>query len=1134
VATDPRVQQLLDELLDSELTPEAVCRDCPELLPEVRHRWEQMQSVEAQLDVLFPTPTYRASRRQGQIGPALPRVPGYDVQALLGRGGMGVVYKARHLRLNRFVALKMLITGAYAAPDERARFQREAEAVASLRHPGIVQIHDVGDHDGWPYFTMELLDGGNLAQALAGVPQPAKKAAKLATTLAEAIHAAHQGGIVHRDLKPSNILLAADGTPKIADFGVARHVNEEAALTLSGARIGTPSYMAPEQVVGKPEKIGPAVDIYALGALLYEMLTGRPPFRAETATETQRQVISDEPVRPARLNPKVSRDLETICLKCLDKNPERRYATAAALADDLKRFQQNEPIAARRAGLFERTVKWARRHPAAAGTLAASLLLAFVVIGGTLWLAVEQARRRDAVYADIKEAAALQDSARWAEARAALDRASDRFGGGGPRELRRRLDQARRDLNLVVDLDKIRLNRVTRGELAYYKAAANLKYAEAFSQAGLGTPQEEPSRVASRIVASAVRNALVAAIYDWAVCAPDQTKRGWLLQVAQLAEPAATDWRQRALDPALWDDRAALAELVRTAPVSGENVSLLLALGERVRATQNNPSAFLRQVQSAHPADFWANLIVGNVTLLSAPQEAAGYYRAALASRPQAAVGYCAVGDTMRLQQLPDQAIDYYQKALVLDPNYARAYSNMGSVLHDRGQYDNAIDNFQTALRLDPDYAWAHWNFASTLRAKGRLDEAYDHYQQVMRVDPQNPQLHYNVACVLVPQGRENEARAAWRKALDANPRSYNAWSGYAELCLFLGLDQEYRAVRSDLLARFGDSSNTAVAEPLARACSLARGTEGERQKAAALADRAVAAGESNAAWIRRYQLFAKGLAEYRQGRLDSAISIMAGEASRVMGPAPGLILAMAQHDQGNRALARKTLAKSLIGFDWSLAQADSQDVWIAHILRREAEGLILPSLSAFVRGDDSPADNDERLALVGVCQFQRRYHRATQFFADAVSNDPALAAALEAECRSRSALGDTQPIGRVEGLSTECRYPVARYAVLAGFGAGEDGAKLSEDQRARSRQQAIEWLRADLVFWTSVFESNSRAARACVRKTLMQWQVDPDLAGVRESSLIAKLPSAESGQWRALWESVDNLLKRAAEPTSS
>src|SRR5262249_12217631 len=222
----------------------------------------------------FPTPGYdRGADAPGprHEGAELPQIPGYEVEALLGRGGMGLVYMARHRRLNRLVALKMLITGAYAGPHDRARFQREAEAVASLRHTNIVQVHDVGDHEGRPYFTMELLEGGSLAEALAGTPQPARQAGALVATLAEAMQVAHKGGLVHRDLKPGNILLTADGTPKVADFGLARHFDGEPGVTLSGARIGTPSYMAPEQVIGKAGTIGPAADIYALGVLLYEM-----------------------------------------------------------------------------------------------------------------------------------------------------------------------------------------------------------------------------------------------------------------------------------------------------------------------------------------------------------------------------------------------------------------------------------------------------------------------------------------------------------------------------------------------------------------------------------------------------------------------------------------------------------------------------------------------------------------------------------------------------------------------------------------------------------------------------------------------------------------------------------------------
>jgi serine/threonine-protein kinase len=284
----------------------------------------------------------------------LPHIDGYELQAVLGHGGMGLVYKAWHQRLNRAVALKMLLAGPYARAEDLERFLREAEAVAGLRHPNMVQVHDVGDVDGQPYFTMELVEGGSLAQKIAGAPQPARQAAALVATSAAAIHVAHQSGIIHRDLKPGNILLTGDGTPKVTDFGLAKRLEDGQGLPLSGAPLGTPSYMAPEQARGQKDAIGPAADVYSLGAILYELLTGRPPFRAETAAETQQQVIHQEPAPPSRLNGRVSRDLETICLKCLHKAPERRYATPAALAEDLKRFQRGESIAARPPGFTER------------------------------------------------------------------------------------------------------------------------------------------------------------------------------------------------------------------------------------------------------------------------------------------------------------------------------------------------------------------------------------------------------------------------------------------------------------------------------------------------------------------------------------------------------------------------------------------------------------------------------------------------------------------------------------------------------------------------------------------------------------------------------------------------------------
>jgi WD40 repeat protein/tetratricopeptide (TPR) repeat protein len=304
---------------------------------------------------------------------------------------MGVVYWAWQNGPNRPVALKMILAGEHASAEQRARFQTEAEAVGRLQHANIVQIFQVGKQAGKPFLAMEYVDGGSLAQKLTGTPLPSRPSAELVQTLARAVQAAHERGIVHRDLTPANVLLTADGVPKITDFGLAKLIiGAGATQTHSGAIMGTPSYMAPEQAAGQAREISPAADVYALGAILYELLTGRPPFRGETPLETMLQVRTEEPVPPRRLQPKLPLDLETICLKCLHKTPHQRYISAAALADDLQRSLDGQPIQARPTSLTERAARWCRRHPAVASLSAAVVLLLVTLAvgasGSALWL----------------------------------------------------------------------------------------------------------------------------------------------------------------------------------------------------------------------------------------------------------------------------------------------------------------------------------------------------------------------------------------------------------------------------------------------------------------------------------------------------------------------------------------------------------------------------------------------------------------------------------------------------------------------------------------------------------------------------------------------------------------------------
>jgi WD40 repeat protein len=308
----------------------------------------------------------------------------YEILGELGRGATGVVYRARHLKLKRLVALKMIQPSSLGS-EPLARFRNEAEAIARLQHPHIVQIYETGEHDGRPYLALEYIDGGNLRDKTRGQPQPPREAAQLIETLADAVHHAHELGIIHRDLKPGNVLLTHDGTPKVADFGLAKNISLTDSPTRSGEILGTPGYMAPEQLGDGQPQVGPATDVYALGAILYELLTGRSVFPAANVLDLLMMVRYAEPVAPSRLEPGLPRDLETVCLKCLQKDPRKRYPTALALAQDLQRFLAGKPVRARPTPAWEHAWKLARRHPGVAASLALALVVAVVGFLGVTW-----------------------------------------------------------------------------------------------------------------------------------------------------------------------------------------------------------------------------------------------------------------------------------------------------------------------------------------------------------------------------------------------------------------------------------------------------------------------------------------------------------------------------------------------------------------------------------------------------------------------------------------------------------------------------------------------------------------------------------------------------------------------------
>jgi eukaryotic-like serine/threonine-protein kinase len=835
--TDPRIQQLLEDLMESGRTPEEVCHAYPELLLEVQERWRCVRITMAEAEALFPaereeeatldelTPSHREVQR--------PQVPGYDVLEVLGRGGMGVVYKARHQRLNRVVAIKVLRCGDHAAPKELAGLVREAQSIARLKHPNIVQVHDVGDFDGLPYFTMEFVEGGSLAQKLSGEPQPAMKSAEWVSVLARAVHAAHDRGIVHRDLKPGNVLVSADGTLKISDFGLARRFGNDETVVSVAARVGTPSYMPPEQALGAPAAFEPTADIYSVGAILYEMLTGRPPFRGESPAETERQVISDEPVPPQRLNPRTPRDLQTICLKCLQKSPERRYRSASELADDLDRFRRGEPIRARRVGRTERALRWGRRKPAAAMLLVTATALAGLASGGGVWFVQQRAERRaetarnegrasQAVEARLEQAAAFVGQGRWREARTALDIAPVVLDSPAHADLRDRLRRASADLDLVERLDAARIQAWAVVQEMGRPADSDPLFASALEEAGLGREGEDAEAVAARIRGSAVRDQIVAALDAWAGLTADTSRREWVLEVARCADSDPV--RDQLRRPELWEDGAELTRLVQQLGTSEERVptQLASALGRMARANGGDVVDMLNAAQARFPQDFWLNYEVGWALQVSKrSDEAIGYYRAALAVRPETSEVHSNLGLALYDSGRRHEALEQYRQALRFDPESAAALINLGTAFRDQGQRDEAIRLLEEALRYEPDSVAGHLSLGMVLRDQGlreeamthfqravskepdcvpaqlwigvalheagRLDEAIQHHREAMRLDPTSVAAHLNLGMSLNAQGRKDEAIEKYREAIRMEPENADAHEKLGSMLLETG-----------------------------------------------------------------------------------------------------------------------------------------------------------------------------------------------------------------------------------------------------------------------------------------------------------------------------------------------------------
>jgi tetratricopeptide (TPR) repeat protein len=757
---------------------------------------------------------------------ALPSSVGdYDILGELGRGAMGVVYRAAHRQLKRTVALKMILSGVHAGPEDLARFRTEAEAIARLQHPNIVQVFEVGEEQGRPFFSLEFTDGGSLSRKIAATPQPPRLAAGLVAVLARAMQAAHQANIIHRDLKPSNVLLSRKPDapppaeeagdlreppldwfePKIADFGLAKRLDTDSAQTRSDAVMGTPSYMAPEQARGEGGAVGPAADIYALAAILYELLTGRPPFKGATPWETLEQVRTQEPVPPARLQPKVPRDLETICLKGLRKDARQRYASARALADDLQRWLDGRPILARPVPPWERAWKWARRRPALAA-LAAALLLAVAGLGtGAVFFGLYERQQLQSERQRLARSQAISElwaGGQNAEAAGNFDEANEKLtralalldsppAAADDEETRRRLDEGiervrrRRELwanqqGLLADRQRFAEARARFDRHRDEALFRSVSLRDRDALAGAGAVRQEARSALGELGLAADDPAALAAGLDRF---RGRVEEGQLRQTAEDCAEVLLVWAD--------------AEAAAPDPDGGPRQALRLLDGaaalsqahglEAPRALSLRRAKYLELLKDPDGARAAHARADG-----MAPATALDHFEAALddyrAGRLPEAVAACEEA----LQRRPDHFWAQYVKALCYlrakrwgeakvgltyclrhHPGYTWLLPLLGTAHAELGEYDAAERVFQQALQAgdDPALRATALTNRSALRLKqGRPDGAEKDLLEAIALQPTAPQGYVNRAQALERRGDHAGAARELTRALGRSP----------------------------------------------------------------------------------------------------------------------------------------------------------------------------------------------------------------------------------------------------------------------------------------------------------------------------------------------------------------------------
>ncbi len=1028
----------------------------------------------------------------------------------IARGGMGAVLKGRDVDLGRDLAIKVLLEKHCDRPEMIRRFIEEAQIAGQLQHPGVVPVYELGAFaDHRPYFAMKLVKGRNLAAVLADRGKRCEDLMGLLATLlqmGQTVAFAHARGVIHRDLKPSNVMVGSFGEVQVMDWGLAKVLLRGGAAddagagriepddsvvatarsrsgldqTQSGSVIGTPAYMAPEQARGDVEQVDQRVDVFALGAILCEVLTGGAAFTGRSLGEIQRKADCGDLTDAFNRLDVCAADCELIALAkdCLAPRRDDRPRDASVFVERLAGYLASIEQRLRAAEL-ERAAESARAKEAQARAaversrrrrtvaLAASLL-ALTILGGltfTYLLQQRQARfaAADRILAEVTTLLAQartepEEPARWQ----AVLTASRRIDGLALSEgARARLDiltaqantgatTAGADQELLSKLIDFRLAQID----SIYGFAAEAAYADAFRAAAYDIEAQGPEAVGGKIKSrpASVATALAAGLDDWAMQrlkARPKDAAGWrrLVTAARIADPdpwrdtlrgrfgardeaAATAFRAMADDPKALEGQPAASLLLLAS-------QLRLGIGDRVRAEK-----VLRTAWRLSPGDFLVNYELAKAPgaarndegieladFYPRPVEAMRFLTAAVALRPGSYRARYSLASAMAASGDVPGAVEMLREWIRLKPDDARAHSDLGLLLQYQGRLSEAISELHEAIRLKPDDAGAHSGLGSLLRDQGKLDEAISEINKAIRLVPQQARFHDSLAWILHSQGKVGEAISEFREAIRLDPNDALGHAGLGGALNVQGkLEESAKEYREAIRLKPDDARSHCCLGLLLRA-------------------------QGN---------LAESLAELRTGH---------------------------------------ALGSNLPG--WSVASAD---------LVRRAELLVALAdrLPALLRGEDQPKGGAERLDLAQFGYETKHFVAATRLWAEALNANPKLA----------------------DDMLAGHRYNAACAAALAGCGEGKDDPKPDEAARAKLRGQALGWLKGELAAWTNRLESSPPQVPPLVIRTLVHWKADPDLVGVRDQSALAKLPKAESEEWRLLWAKVDDLLKRAMKGT--